>query len=296
MYDVIPWLFPEQYLTDDYLRGRYEYQLSLLPYMHQLFAISECARMDTVRAAFLPPERVSNIYGGIDEFRWARAEQALASTGAAEGAAPGGTWTSPTVLRIANEAGEPFTVRKPYWLYVGGGDFRKNVEGLVRAFALLRRQLSSGNEPALLIACALSSEQRGKLSELADTLGLRPGQDVFFTGFVSDATLASCYRNAFATVFPSLYEGLGLPVLESYHFGVPALASDVSSLVEVTAPGCQFSPQTPESIAQAMLRMHQNPELRSESLAFGQKVLATCNWDQAAGKLAADLLSPLTVA
>jgi len=278
VYDVIPWLFPKQYLSDPYLARRYAYQLSLLPSVNHLFAISNCAREDVARAANLPLSSVTNIYGGIDESRWAAPQTAAAN--AAKGA----------TLEINNEQGERFVLRQPYWLYVGGGDFRKNVQGLVRAFARVLAELPHAPErPALVIACNLQPEQRKEIAALAASLQVEPGVDIIITGFVSDATLATCYRNAFATVFPSLYEGLGLPVLESYHFGVPALASNVSSLKEVTPASCQFDPASEDSIAQAMLRMHNTPQLRAESLAFGQEIMLECNWQQAASKLAAQL-------
>ena len=275
VYDVIPWLFPKQYLSDPYLARRYAYQLSLLPSVNHLFAISNCAREDVARAANLPLSSVTNIYGGIDESRWA-APQAAAASGA--------------TLEISNEQGERFVLRQPYWLYVGGGDFRKNVQGLVRAFARVLAELPHAPErPALVIACNLHAEQRKEIAALAASLQVEPGVDIIITGFVSDAVLATCYRNAFATVFPSLYEGLGLPVLESYHFGVPALASNVSSLTEVTPVSCQFDPSSEASISQAMMRMHNTPKLRAESLAFGREIMAECNWQQAASKLAQQL-------
>ena len=275
VYDVIPWLFPKQYLSDPYLARRYAYQLSLLPSVNHLFAISNCAREDVARAANLPLSSVTNIYGGIDESRWA-APQAATPNGA--------------TLEISNEQGERFVLRQPYWLYVGGGDFRKNVQGLVRAFARVLAELPHAPErPALVIACNLHAEQRKEIAALAASLQVEPGVDIIITGFVSDAVLATCYRNAFATVFPSLYEGLGLPVLESYHFGVPALASNVSSLTEVTPVSCQFDPSSEASIAQAMMRMHNTPQLRAESLAFGREIMVECNWQQAASKLAQQL-------
>ena len=275
VYDVIPWLFPKQYLSDPYLARRYAYQLSLLPSVNHLFAISNCARQDVARAANLPLSSVTNIYGGIDESRWA-APQAATPNGA--------------TLEISNDQGERFVLRQPYWLYVGGGDFRKNVQGLVRAFARVLAELPHAPErPALVIACNLHAEQRKEIAALAASLQVEPGVDIIITGFVSDAVLATCYRNAFATVFPSLYEGLGLPVLESYHFGVPALASNVSSLTEVTPVSCQFDPSSEASIAQAMMRMHNTPQLRADSLAFGREIMVECNWQQAASKLAQQL-------
>lgn len=272
VYDVIPWLFPKQYLSDPYLARRYAYQLSLLPSVSHLFAISNCAQEDVARAANLPLSSVTNIYGGIDESRWDTSQTATASAAS---------------LVINNEQGERFVLRQPYWLYVGGGDFRKNLQGLVRAFARLLAELPHlPDRPALLIACNLNSEQRKEIAALAASLHVEPSVDIIITGFVSDAVLATCYRNAFATVFPSLYEGLGLPVLESYHFGVPALASNVSSLTELTPATCQFDPASEVSIAQAMLRMHKTPQLRAESLAFGREIMAVCNWQQASRKLA----------
>lgn len=275
VYDVIPWLYPQQYLSDPYLARRYDYQLNLLPYLDRLFAISESAREDVIRAAHLEAGRVQNIYGGIDDGRWdnlgAAAPQPLDS--------PLG---SP--LAIVNDAGQALEVRRPYWLYVGGADFRKNVAGLIRAYARMYHELSDA--PALVIACSLSVPQQKEYLGLAESLGLTPQRDVVVTGYISDATLAHCYRNAFATVFPSLYEGLGLPVLESYHFGVPAIASNCSSLKEITDPACQFDPSDEADIARAMLDLHRHPDLRAQSLAFGSHILTQCNWQQAAGKVA----------
>ncbi len=77
---------------------------------------------------------------------------------------------------------------------------------------------------------------------LATEHGLVPGTDVILTGFVSDQTLGRLFAGCMATVFPSLYEGLGLPVLESYAFGKPALASDSSSLRELVPEPCRFDP------------------------------------------------------
>jgi glycosyltransferase involved in cell wall biosynthesis len=126
----------------------------------------------------------------------------------------------------------------------------------------------------------------------AGALGLTVGEDLILIGFVDDRTLAACYRGAFATVFPSFYEGLGLPVLESYYFGVPALASVSSSLKEITAPECQFDPANPADIARAMRDLHRDPAKRAASLAYGREVLAFYNWDRAADTIAAYLDRP----
>jgi len=273
VYDVIPWLYPEHYLTDPYIARRYQYQLGLLGCLDRLFAISESAREDVIRVAQLEPGRVQNIYGGIDQTRWTQTGQLPVTDGP---------------LEIVNDEGKRFSVNRPYWLYVGGADFRKNNSGLVRAFARLKAELSKQDAVpvTLVVACALSVLQRDELLRLGKAHGLQPGRDLVITGYISDTLLAHLYRHAFATVFPSHYEGLGLPVLESYHFGVPALASNNSSLREITHPACQFDSNSVTDIADAMLRMHRQPQLRAQSLEFGREVLVQCSWPQAAFKVA----------
>jgi len=245
----------------------------LLGCLDRLFAISESAREDVIRVAQLEPGRVQNIYGGIDQTRWTQTGQLPVTDGP---------------LEIVNDEGKCFSVNRPYWLYVGGADFRKNNSGLVRAFARLKAELSKQDAVpvTLVVACALSVLQRDELLRLGKAHGLQPGRDLVITGYISDTLLAHLYRHAFATVFPSHYEGLGLPVLESYHFGVPALASNNSSLREITHPACQFDSNSVTDIADAMLRMHRQPQLRAQSLEFGREVLVQCSWPQAAFKVA----------
>jgi glycosyltransferase involved in cell wall biosynthesis len=111
---------------------------------------------------------------------------------------------------------------------------------------------------------------------------------------VSDETLGRLFEHCLATVFPSLYEGLGLPVLESYWFGRPALASDTSALKELVPPSCRFDPTSAASIAQAMLRFHDEPAIGQESLAYAARALATYRWTSAARAIADWVDEPLT--
>jgi glycosyltransferase involved in cell wall biosynthesis len=275
LYDVIPWLFREQYLALDFVFQRYAYQFSMLWQLDKLYAISDSARQDAIDAAHLPPARVETIFGGIDETRWA---------GLSTRAAPG---EGDVVLE--NRDGDRFTLTAPYWVYVGGDDFRKNLEGAIKAFALVKQALAPEISPQLVIACALPAERRAQLSVVAEESGLTLGEDVIVTGFISDADLATAYRGAFATVFPSLYEGLGLPIIESYHFNRPALAGDNSSLRELTHPECRFDSSDPADIARAMAALHRDPALGEASLAYGREILDRYNWRNAAAAIARDV-------
>ena len=275
MYDIIPWLFREQYLASDYVFQRYAYQFSMLWQLDKLYAISDSARLDAIAAAHLPADRVETIFGGIDETRWTNLPTRAAASEAA--------------VAVENRDGERFILTAPYWVYVGGDDFRKNVEGAIEAFALVKQALAPEIRPQLVIACALQKERRAHLSAFAAERGLELGADIVVTGFISDADLVAAYRGAFATVFPSLYEGLGLPIIESYHFNVPALAGDNSSLRELTHPDCRFDSSDPADIARAMVALHRDPTLGEASLAYGRRVLERYNWRNAAAAIARDV-------
>lgn len=260
-YDLVPLLFPDKYLPDRFSSTRYNSLVKALPFIDRHLAISQATASDLMRLVSIPSNQVSVIMGGIDTHRWP------------DSVAPPAAFP----LTISNEEGEDFTLSSPFWLYVGGNDFRKNVRGLIEGFGLLlQRDLLV--RPQLVIACHMPEEIRAALYKEAADHSIVPHVDLVITGRVDDATLATCYKAAFATIFPSLYEGLGLPVLESYFFGTPAIASNSSSLQEITAPACQFDPTQATSIADAMHRMHQDPSVREASLAWGKDMLKLCDW------------------
>jgi glycosyltransferase involved in cell wall biosynthesis len=292
-YDLIPWLYKEHYLRNPYLLRRYRYQSRFFDHLDRLLAISECTAQDFVRFRNLEPARVIPVYGGIDLSRFpslrtlaerhergeaevpTRHDLALPSVAGADG-----------YVSVTDGEGRVHRLRQPYWLYVGGDDFRKNVAGLIRGFARTRAANLSP-PPALVIACKLPAGMTSNYLQLAHSLGLKPGEEVVFTGYIPDAELEICYRGAFGTVFPSLYEGLGLPILEGYHFGVPAISSNNSSLQELTAHECQFDVSSEAAMAELMVAMHQDPALRERSLTFGDDVLVRlCNWKAVARRVA----------
>lgn len=260
-YDLIPKIYAGQYLESADIRRRYLSLMNLLPVLDGHLAISETTARDLVRVAGVRPDRITTIYGSLDELRW-RAT-------AREGEAPAPRHDMPD---------------RPFWLYVGGGDFRKNIEGLIAAFAELKQDPAS-SIPVLVVLCNLYPARHKELEALARQHGLKPGQDLIFTGQVDDEDMMEYYRRSFAVVFPSLYEGLGLPILEAYFFDTPVLAGDNSSLREITPPECRFNAEDPNDISRAMLRFETEPELRSLSLEFGAKILKEFDWPRVAARV-----------
>ena len=126
---------------------------------------------------------------------------------------------------------------------------------------------------------------------LATHEGQGLGQRVVMPGFVDDADLAALYSAADVFVFPSLYEGFGLPLLEAMACGVPVISSDASSLPEVAATGGEpaallLSPQDEAGWSAAMLRLLAEPAARQRLIAAGAAQAARFTWPAAARQLA----------
>lgn len=206
-YDLIPLVLADTYLGDPPTRAWYMGCIERLRRCDVLLAISEATRRDVIERLGLAPERVTNVLGAVDE---------RFSPGAPGHERPG----------LLASLG----VEKPYVMYTGGIDHRKNVEGLIRAYGALPRAQRDAFQ--LAIVCSVRESDRMRLAALARDAGLRPGTLVL-TGYVDDDALVELYRACELFVFPSLYEGFGLPVLEAMSCGAPVIAARASSLPEI---------------------------------------------------------------
>ncbi len=259
VYDLIPYLFPDRYLADDAARLPYLESLRTMRRYDRLFAISQATRRDVIRLAGVSPERILCVYGDIDH----RKRECM-TAGPPDPAVPA-----------------RHGLRPPYAIYIGGEDWRKNMDGMVRAFAEFHARHP---DRQLAVVCKMAAERISSYQELAAALGL-PAGAIVFTGYVSDEELVAITRQAEMMVFPSLYEGLGLPVLEAYGCGVPVVGSASSSVGELVISELGCDPYEPASIAAAMDRAIREPGLRAASLAHGRRVLAGLGWRSAAAQV-----------
>ena len=269
VYDLIPLLFQDHYLTSPEIRNNFLLPFRQMRSYDRLFAISEATRRDTIRHGGIDPCKVVTLPGGID------AEKARALDQ---------PWSAAT-LQDLGLVGD-------YFIYVGGEDWRKNLEGLIRGFArFMADRRPPQATPKLAIVCKMSDPGKASLLELAVSLGL-PDDSLICTGFVSDEAFVALNRSARAMVFPSFYEGLGLPILEAYACGIPVMGSDNSSIRDLVHPQCRFDPTDPDAIAGALARLCDDPSLATVSIAFGQAVLTQLSWDRSAGLVAEAISSP----
>ncbi|HHS97987.1 MAG TPA: glycosyltransferase family 1 protein [Chloroflexi bacterium] len=224
----------------------------------RVLADSEATRADLIRLLGVPPEKVEVLYSGVDPR-----------------------------FRPEPEPGERERLRarygigdQPYILSVGTLQPRKNFVRLIRAFARLR------SAPLRLAPRLLIAGGRGWLYEEVLEEAERRGDRVRLLGFVDDADLPALYRNARLFVFPSFYEGFGLPVLEAMACGVPVVCSSASSLPEVAGDAALLvDPHDEEGLAAAMERALADETLRAEMRARGLQQAARFTWDRAARQL-----------
>lgn len=164
---------------------------------------------------------------------------------------------------------------RPYILSVGTLEPRKNLPNLLRAFAAARKKGLTHR----LVVTGASGWGASPLARIVAGLGL--AADVTFTGFIDDDELPALYGGAEFFVYPSLYEGFGLPVLEAMASGTPVITSRVSSLPEVAGEAAVLiDPHSEAELAAAMLKLAADGSLRSAMRDKGLVQANLFSWER----------------
>ena len=254
VYDLTPLRLPALFPDRDRFRDRL---VSLIRRSAALIAISHRTREDLIELLGANPPQVRVIYPGRDEAYHPLKPEAVASVTARHG------------------------ISGRYVLYVGALGPHKNVITLLHAFERAR----SEGLPAKLVLVASPRWGEATLTAL-DTLRVR--NDVILTGSVPGADLASLYSGADCFIFPSRYEGFGLPVLEAMACGTPVIASTGGALPEVVGDaGVLFNPEDPTALAETMCRIVADVSLRASMAARGLARAAQFSWRRSAEELQA---------
>jgi glycosyltransferase involved in cell wall biosynthesis len=187
------------------------------------------------------------------------------------------------VPTAAGEAGAAIgSLPDRYLLYPAQTWAHKNHLGLIDALAILRGR---GHTPTVVLT-GRETPEFAKARRRMDTLKLH-GQ-VRVLGRVPDSTLIQLYQNATAIVFPSRYEGWGLPIVEAFAFGVPVAASNTTAIPEVAGGAALlFDPEDPGAIADAIERIVDDAALRSDLRARGLARAAALTWHSTADRFRA---------
>ena len=219
----------------------------------RIIAYSESTKKDIVSILGVPESKISVIHMAVDDEFGSSAEDA--------------DWLERT-----------FKVRRPYVLFVGMLEPRKNVPAILRAFNAIKNDF-----PHQLVLVGDRGWMYEEIFRLRDELGL--GDQVRFIGFVGHDRLAAFYRNADLFVFPSFYEGFGLPVLEAMSCGCPVITARNSSLTEVGGDAALYVDAADwESLAEQMRTVLTDESLRDRLSREGPQQAAKFSWQRSAAQ------------
>lgn len=261
-YDLIPLIFADRYLNDPNARSLYMRRLKNVQNADFIFAISESTRQDAIKYLNIHPDNILNISGGVSSFFTPidRGEHVV--------------WLE--------KFKDKFNIYKNFILYTGGEDWRKNIEGLVKAFAKLPKTLRDTHQ--LVIACKVSEFFVKEITALASKLGVN--ESLVLTNYVTDEELRAFYSTCSLFAFPSYYEGFGLPLLEAISCGAPAIASNNSSLIEiVNTPEQLFDANSIDNIAKVMQEVLANEQLRINLSETSLQQATKFSWTSVAQKI-----------
>jgi glycosyltransferase involved in cell wall biosynthesis len=257
VYDLIPLANPADYLTP-YPRFERFYlnNLESLKQAQAWLAISEWSKAEVIDRLKLNSALVTNVSTGCDpDFRELRVS-------AQDEACIRGR----------------FGVVRPFVMYSGGSDARKNLRRLIQAYALLPTGLRL--EHQLLLVGSIPPEVVADLQAAARIAGIG-SNDLKFTGYVSDEDLILLYNLCRLFVLPSIHEGFGMPALEAVTCGAAVIGANATSLPEVIGwPEALFDPLDVGSIASKMSRALADDRFRCELIARGRVQAKRFSWDE----------------
>lgn len=171
-----------------------------------------------------------------------------------------------------------YGIEDKFILYVGGFSPRKNINGLIEAFSLIKNKLS---EPVKLVILGKKGRSYYDYRDRAYSLGLK--DDVIFTGYVPVEELPLFYNAAHVFCYPSFYEGFGLPPLEAMACGTPTIASDVTSIPEVLGDDALYiDPKDVTDISEKLLKLIDDRKLHLEMSFRGLKRSSMYSWKRTA--------------
>lgn len=228
-----------------------------------IIAVSENTKNDIIKHHKIKPEKIHTIYEGANkEFHQLKPAELAKQT---------------------ENLKKKYNITKPFLLYTGVHRYHKNLPRLIKAFSFIAHknkdlQLVITGKPDPLYP---EAEQATKQFHLENR--------VILPGLVPEDELIALYNLAEAYVFPSLYEGFGLPVLEAFACGTPVIASDVSSIPEVAGKNNAlfFDPYDPKDISTKIRTLLKTPSLQNDLRQKGLARVKAFSWQ----KMAKEILS-----
>jgi len=245
--------------------AKFELARRVLTRARRVLTVSHSSKRELARAFHIPESRIEVIYNAVDE-----------------------RFTRDPLPADADRILERHAVNYPFVLYAGNIRPHKNLPRLIEAFAVAKAELREHADLAQLKLLVIGDELTKHPDLRRTVVRTRVREDVRFLGFVPLPVLRVFYARARAFLFPSLYEGFGLPPLEAMAHGTPVLTSSMSSLPEVFDDAALLvNPENVFDIARGIRQILTDEDLRKTLIARGYEQILKYSWQRAAEKVRA---------
>jgi glycosyltransferase involved in cell wall biosynthesis len=264
IHDLTLHFFPGKKMTSFLFRWAYNLTIrAAVKRAKKIIAVSRCTAKDLQEILHTPLKKIHVIYEGVNEdFKEIHNQEVL--------------------RHILNR----YRIHKPFLLYTGVWRDHKNLKGLLKAFAILRQKhdlqlVITGRKDSVYADETFDTAK--KLNLMEENQSAQKVPKVIFPGLISEDELIALINSADIYVFPSFYEGFGLPPLEAMQCGTPVAASNSSCIPEVCGNNAvYFDPHSPEDMAQKIEKLFTDRKLHARLVTSGKKHVEKYSWKRMA--------------
>lgn len=231
-----------------------KYTPEFLKKAKQVVSVSEFSKNDLIQNYKIQPEKIKIVFNATHPL------------------------FQPVSDEVREKVKEDFAEGTEYFIYTGTIHPRKNLVNLLKAFSIFKKKQKSNMK---LVIAGRMAWKNNVFKELLNTYKYR--KEVVLTGYLSKEQLALLVASAYALVYPSFYEGFGVPPLEALQCGVPAIVSRVSALPEIGGDAYLYiDPESIEDIAGKMMLIYKDETLRKKLIENGKERISLFSWEQSA--------------
>lgn len=262
LHDMIPYIRPEGFNMVELLSLKTLFHATAR-YSSKVITVSDSSRKEILNRFNLRDNKVVVIPGAISE-----------------------TFRPVSVTADNKKKLNRYGIHGRYILYLASSRGYKNIDGLIKAYKILKERYHIAQS---LVVSGTAGQAHHGLMKLIDDLSLK--REVILSGFIEDGDIPLLYSAADIFVYPSFYEGFGLPVLEAMACGTPVAASNATSIPEAVGnAGLLFDPDNIEEMAEKIFKILDDKELRDELIRKGFEHVKGFSWE----KTAEEVLSLIT--
>jgi glycosyltransferase involved in cell wall biosynthesis len=251
IHDLIPYILPEM-VRPSFLKRFILEMPEIIERSDHIITVSHAAKLDIIKLFKVAPAKISVVPS-----------------------APAASYRRLPPVTVAEQLHQKYRLRRPFILYVGGLNPRKNIAELIYAYSKISRELPDGQ---LLVIPGSEGHHLQQLHTLVNALDLEA--NVVFPGFVASVDLPLLYNGADLFVYPSLYEGFGLPPIEAMACGTPVIVANTSSLPEVVGEAALLvNPHDTLQLAETMWQVLNDPALAANLTNQGLEHCKKYTWE-----------------